>query len=84
MPIESFFETLVINTPEAAARLNELVESGVKWTRGDSTYTEVDGETFLRMWEEHKKKKIERERRALCHGYGILLRAPRDRLTGGH
>lgn len=73
MATESFFEDLVIDTPEAAANLEALIESGVKWKRGDSTYTEVDGETFLRMWEEHKKKKTEHERGARCHGDRILL-----------
>ena len=36
MATESFYEDMVIDTPEAAANLNELVESGVVWERGDS------------------------------------------------
>ena len=36
MATESFYEDMVIDTKEAADNLNELVESGVVWTRGDA------------------------------------------------
>lgn len=36
MATESFYEDMVIDTPEAAANLNELIESGVVWECGDS------------------------------------------------
>lgn len=36
MATESFFEDMVIDTPEVAANLTELLESGVRWKRGDT------------------------------------------------
>ena len=48
-PTESFFEDMVIDTPEAAANLEALIASGVKWKRGDTvfSYGEVD-DAFIR------------------------------------
>lgn len=42
MATESFYQDMVIDTPEAAANLTELFESGVKWKRGDSKYKMLD------------------------------------------
>lgn len=36
MATESFYQDMVIDSKEAAANLDELVESGIGWTRGDS------------------------------------------------
>lgn len=36
MSTESFFEDMVIDTPEAAANLTALFESGVRLKRGDT------------------------------------------------
>ena len=49
MATESFFEDMVIDTPEAAANLEALIASGVKWKRGDTvfSYGEVD-DAFIR------------------------------------
>ena len=49
MATESFYEDLVIDTPEAAANLTELFESGIYWKRGNSKYTLVDAETLRKM-----------------------------------
>ena len=59
MATESFYEDMVIDTPEAAANLNELVESGVVWERGDSVikYVSADGEVVRRLFEKYSKKK---------------------------
>ena len=50
---------MVIDTPEAAANLNELVESGVVWERGDSVieYASADSEIVRRLFEKYSKKK---------------------------
>lgn len=42
MATESFYQDMIIDTPEAAANLTELFESGVKWKRGDSKYKMLD------------------------------------------
>ena len=49
---------MVIDTPEAAANLNELVESGVVWERGDSVikYVSADSEVVRRLFEKYSKK----------------------------
>lgn len=59
MATESFYEDMVIDTPEAAANLNELVESGVVWERGDSVikYVSADSEVVRRLFEKYSKKK---------------------------
>ncbi len=59
MATESFFEDLVIDTPEAAANLNELVESGVVWERGNSVikYAGVDSEVMRKLAEKYAVKK---------------------------
>ena len=42
MATESFFEDMVIDTPEAAANLEALIASGVRWKRGDTVFTYGD------------------------------------------
>ena len=56
---ESFYEDMVINTPEAAANLNELIESGVVWERGDSVikYVSADSDVVRRLVEKYAGKK---------------------------
>lgn len=59
MATESFYEDMVIDTPEAAANLNELIESGVVWERGDSVikYISADSEVVRRLVEKYAWKK---------------------------
>lgn len=59
MATESFYEDMVIDTPEAATNLNELVESGVVWKRGDSVikYASADSEIVRRLVEKYAVKK---------------------------
>lgn len=59
MATESFYEDMVIDTPEAAANLNELVESGVVWERGDSVikYVSADSDVVRRLVENYAGKK---------------------------
>lgn len=56
---ESFYEDMVIDTPEAAANLNELIESGVVWERGDSVikYVSADSDVVRRLVEKYAGKK---------------------------
>lgn len=49
MATQSFYEDLVIDTPEAAANLTELFERGIYWKRGNSKYTFIDGETYRKI-----------------------------------
>ena len=42
MATESFYEDMVIDTPEAAENLEALIASGVKWKRGDTVFTYGD------------------------------------------
>lgn len=55
MATESFFEDMVIDTPEAAARLTELLESGVRWKRGDTVYNwcDADSEVVRKLVEKY-------------------------------
>ncbi len=57
MATKSFFEDMVIDTPEAAANLTALFESGVSWKRGDTvfTYASADSETARRFIEKHRR-----------------------------
>ena len=59
MATESFFEDMVIDTKEAADNLNELVESGVTWKRGNSVlkFASADDEIARKLVEKHSKKK---------------------------
>lgn len=53
MATEPFYEDMVIDTPEAAANLNELIESGITWKPGNSVIIEAkaDGELIRRLAE---------------------------------
>ena len=59
MATESFYEDMVIDTKEAADNLNELVESGVTWKRGDTVveYVSADHEVVRKLVEKYSKKK---------------------------
>ncbi|MDO5853754.1 MAG: hypothetical protein Q4Q62_06895 [Thermoplasmata archaeon] len=48
MATESFYEDLVIDTPEAAANLEALVESGVTWKRGNAKVRYIEDEDGIR------------------------------------
>ena len=58
MATESFYEDMVIDTKEAADNLNELVESGVTWKRGNSVlkFTSADSEIARRLIEKYSRK----------------------------
>ena len=58
MATESFYEDMVIDTKEAADNLNELVESGVVWTRGDYVvkYVSADHEAVRRLFDKCSPK----------------------------
>ena len=58
MATESFYEDMVIDTKEAADNLNELVESGVVWTRGDTVveYVSADHEIVRKLVEKYSRK----------------------------
>ena len=58
MATESFFEDMVIDTPEAAANLEALIASGVKWKRGDTvfTYGDVNSEWIRKAIENNSRK----------------------------
>ena len=48
MATESFFQDMVIDTPEAAANLEALFDSGVFWTRGDTVFIHLTAEDLRR------------------------------------
>lgn len=58
MATESFYQDMVIDSKEAAANLDELVESGIGWKRGDSVieYAGADSETARRLVEKYARK----------------------------
>ena len=53
MTTQSFYEDMAVDTLEAAANLNDLVENGVAWERGDSMleYVSTDNEVIRRLFE---------------------------------
>lgn len=53
MTTQTFYEDMVVDTLEAAANLNDLVENGVAWERGDSMleYVSTDNEVIRRLFE---------------------------------
>ena len=55
---ESFYEDMVIDTKEAADNLNELVESGVTWKRGNSVlkFASADSEIARKLVEKYSHK----------------------------
>ena len=56
LPTESFFEDMIIDTPEAAANLEALFESGVVWKRGDTKFRYNDPEVIRQLFEKHCKR----------------------------
>ena len=56
MATESFYEDMVIDTPEAEANLTELVESGVCWKRGNARFHDADEEFVRRLVEKYNQK----------------------------
>ena len=45
MPTQSFFEDMIIDTPEAAKALDDLFSSGKTWKRAtDATFTFIDAD----------------------------------------
>lgn len=56
MATESFYQDMVIDTPEAAANLTELFESGVKWKRGNSRFVYNDPEVMKRLHDKYGMK----------------------------
>ncbi len=52
---ESFFEDMIIDTPEAAANLEALFESDVIWKRGDTRFRYNDPEVLKKLYEKHCK-----------------------------
>lgn len=58
MATESFFEDMVIDSPEAIANLIDLIESGVGWERGDSVivYADMGGELARRIKEKYSPR----------------------------
>lgn len=45
MPTQSFYEDIIIDTPEAAKALNDLFASGKTWKRAtDATFTFIDAD----------------------------------------
>lgn len=52
---EPFIEGMVIDTPEAAANLEALFESGVKWKRGDTKFRYNDPDVIRKFFEKHCK-----------------------------
>ena len=57
MATKSFYEDMVIDTPEAKANLTELVESGVCWKRGNAKFRDgdVNGELAQRLIEKYRR-----------------------------
>ncbi|MBR7152870.1 MAG: hypothetical protein IKD00_03890 [Candidatus Methanomethylophilaceae archaeon] len=74
MATKSFFTDMVIDTPEAAANLEALIEEGrltdIDWPENYRMATDEDIEAFFRRFEEeHKedfKEFFEREREILA------------------
>ena len=60
MPTQSFFEDMIIDTPEAAKALDDLFASGKTWKRAtDATFTFIDADDplvveMMRKYEEEQ------------------------------
>ena len=52
---EPFFEDMTIDTPEAAANLEALFESGIVWKRGDTKFRYNDPDVIRKLFEKHCK-----------------------------
>ena len=74
MATKSFFTDMVIDTPEAAANLEALIEEGrltdIDWPENYRMATDEDIEAFFRKFEEEHKEDLkeffERERKILA------------------
>ena len=74
MATKSFFTDMVIDTPEAAANLEALIEEGrltdIDWPENYRMATDEDIEAFFRKFEEEHKEDLkeffEREREILA------------------
>jgi len=64
MATKSFFTDMVIDTPEAAANLEALIEEGrltdIDWPENYRMATDEDIEAFVRRFEEEHNVKIRR------------------------
>ena len=64
MATKSFFTDMVIDTPEAAANLQALIEEGrltdIDWPENYRMATDEDIEAFVRRFEEEHNVKIRR------------------------
>ena len=64
MATKSFFTDMVIDTPEAAANLEVLIEEGrltdIDWPENYRMATDEDIEAFVRRFEEEHNVKIRR------------------------
>ena len=56
MATESFYEDMIIDTPEAEANLTDLVESGVYWKRGNARFRDADKDFVRRLVEKYNQK----------------------------
>ena len=56
MTTESFYEDMIIDTPEAEANLTDLVESGVYWKRGNARFRDADKDFVRRLVEKYNQK----------------------------
>ena len=59
MATESFYEDLIIDTPEAAANLEALFDSGVFWTSTGTKFREITDEEILEMYARFKARERE-------------------------
>lgn len=57
MATESFFEDMVIDTPEAERNITELFESGIVWNRGKSVIIYDDPDVMRKVHKKHNVKK---------------------------
>ncbi|MDO5853558.1 MAG: hypothetical protein Q4Q62_05845 [Thermoplasmata archaeon] len=75
MATQSFFEDMVIDTPEAAANFNALFESGVKWRRGNGRLRLVSADDpvvvkFMEQFRKEGREAADEGDRGLLRGYG--------------
>jgi len=56
MAYESFFEDMVIDTPEAIANFKELIESGVTWKSNGNVIKFADDELIRKLVEKYNPK----------------------------
>ncbi len=56
MAYKSFFEDMVIDTPEAIANFKELIESGVTWKSNGNVIKFADDELIRKLVEKYNPK----------------------------